>query len=127
MNTHAPGSSSNSKDFSDLEAKLLAVEILRESGVRKPVPRPSLEVEVEVESNMERVNFFLLQTMPRPQATVRPEVGGETREIGGCKAGNKVVLECWQREVLLLFTRRAAIGSPNCRCSLERWPPTTKG
>jgi len=75
--------------LSDVEAKLLAVESWRESGVTKPVPRPSLEVEVEGESSMECVNSLLLQTAFRPQMGVEQEVGGE-REIGGPQSRDEV-------------------------------------
>ena len=80
---HVPESSSSSKDFSDVEGKLLEVERLRESGVRKPAPRPSLEVELEGESNMERGNNLLLQMIFRPQNGCQAESwGGDKGDQG---------------------------------------------
>ena len=87
---HVPKSSSSSKDFSDVEGKLLDAERLRESGVRKPAPRPSLEVELEGESNMERGNDLLLQTISRPQRSC------QTESLGGDKGDQVRVGESWR-------------------------------
>lgn len=87
MNAHTPGSSSDSKDLNDVEVKLLAVEGRREIGSRKPVPRPSLETEFEVESSMERGNGLLLQT--KSSATSGYQTGswrGGERDRGEGKA-----------------------------------------
>lgn len=84
---HVPGSSSSSKSFSDVEGKLLEVERLRESGVRKPVPRPSLEVELEGESNMEYGNNLLLRTIFQPQNGCQTEGWGGDKGNQGAKVG----------------------------------------